>query len=353
MSAQRYSADSLAAYAQQLLQATGLPPDRAETVAATLLEGDLLGHTTHGLALLPHYLHALEQGEMTPTGEPEIISDAGPALTWNGRYLPGPWLVHRAIDLAMERLRQWPVVTVVIQRSHHIGCLAAYPERVTQAGYLLLLSCSDPGNATVAPYGSTEGLYSPNPLAAGLPTASAPIVFDISMSATANGGVMQALKAGRPLPHPWLLGPDGQPTADPQAFTADPPATILPLGGMDSGYKGFALGMLVEALTNGLSGYGRAARPDRWGASVFLQLLDPAAFGGATAFRQEMQDFADRSRASRPIAPDRPVRLPGDRAGDNRATYLRHGLLLEPHILPALQPLASKYGIRPPAAIGA
>lgn len=351
MTTERYAAELLCTFAQRLLAAAGLPAERAQTVADTLLAGDLLGHTTHGLALLPAYIAALERGEMTREGEPETIRDTGAALTWNGRYLPGPWLVQRAIDVAMERLQQQPVVTVVIQRSHHIGCLAAYPERATQAGYLMLLSCSDPGNATVAPYGSAQGLYSPNPLAAGLPTQSDPIVFDISMSATANGSIMQARQAGQPLPHPWLLQPDGQTTADPAAFLAEPPATILPLGGTDSGYKGFALGLLVEALTNGLSGYGRAARPDRWGASVFLQLLDPAAFGGREAFTAELQNTADRARAARPLAEDQPVRLPGDRGRARRENYRHHGVQLSPTIMPALEPLATRYKLPLPTPL--
>ena len=52
MSAPRYCADALLAYANQLLTAAGLAPTHAEAVARTLVDGDLLGHDTHGLALL-------------------------------------------------------------------------------------------------------------------------------------------------------------------------------------------------------------------------------------------------------------------------------------------------------------
>ena len=55
----RYSAPSLIAYARALLRGAGLEQEKAETVAAILVEGDLMGHTTHGLQLLDPYLTEL------------------------------------------------------------------------------------------------------------------------------------------------------------------------------------------------------------------------------------------------------------------------------------------------------
>ena len=137
--AQKFDAASLQRFGQSLLTACGLVEDRARDVAEVLLEGDLLGHTTHGFALLPAYLKELKEGMMEKTGEPNIIADHGSALTWDGRHLPGPWLVRQAIAAARERLAKHPVVTVSIRRSHHIGCLQAYLRPVTDARLLMLL----------------------------------------------------------------------------------------------------------------------------------------------------------------------------------------------------------------------
>ncbi len=120
------SADALRAYAAALLRGAGLAADRADTVAEVLVEGDLLGHDTHGLAQLPGYLNALTSGTMTAAGEPEIVADRPGAALWDGRRLPGPWLVVQALRLATARARQHGTCTVVIRRSHHIACLAAY-----------------------------------------------------------------------------------------------------------------------------------------------------------------------------------------------------------------------------------
>jgi LDH2 family malate/lactate/ureidoglycolate dehydrogenase len=63
-----------------------------------LLEGDLLGHTPHGLQLLAPYLRDIEAGRVCCEGEPIVIADHARALTWDGRFLPGPWLVLRAME---------------------------------------------------------------------------------------------------------------------------------------------------------------------------------------------------------------------------------------------------------------
>ncbi|CDS55284.1 Malate dehydrogenase [Polaromonas sp. CG9_12] len=90
--ADRYSMQALIHFAQELLQAAGMASVQAEAVARTLVEGDLLGHDTHGLALLAPYVKELENGAMAREGAPDVLSDRGASLMWDGRRLPGPWL---------------------------------------------------------------------------------------------------------------------------------------------------------------------------------------------------------------------------------------------------------------------
>jgi L-lactate dehydrogenase len=62
----------------------------------------------------------------------------------------------------------------------------------------------------------------------------------------------------------------------------------LLLGGLEYGHKGFGLALMVEALTQGLSGLGRKDTEKRWGGNVFLQVLNPDAFAGREAFLTQM-----------------------------------------------------------------
>lgn len=344
----RIPASSLLAFAQQLLQAAGLPADKAQAVAEVLVEGDLMGHTTHGLAQLPGYLRELESGSMRADGGPQVVADAPAALTWDGRRLPGPWLVLEAMKAASERARHQGTCTVVIRRSHHIASLASYHARAARDGFMLLLACSDPNNASVAPFGGLDPVFTPNPLSAGWPTSGLPVVVDISSSATTNGLTNRLHQEKARLPAPWLIDGQGRPSDDPAVLFQEPRGTILPLGGLDSGHKGYGLALLVEALTGGLAGHGRADPGEGWGATVFLQVIDPAAFAGADAFVRQTSEVARRSRASRPAQPGRPVRLPGERGLALAEEQREQGVALHPSILPALRAWAGKLDVSVP-----
>ncbi|MEY4940213.1 MAG: hypothetical protein RIQ93_1948, partial [Verrucomicrobiota bacterium] len=107
----RHTPLALRQFATALLQRSGVEADKARTVAEILVEGDLLGHDTHGLALLPAYLTEIEKGTMTKTGEPRIIADFPAAVTWDGLRLPGPWLTVSALELAAKRAKIYGTCT--------------------------------------------------------------------------------------------------------------------------------------------------------------------------------------------------------------------------------------------------
>jgi LDH2 family malate/lactate/ureidoglycolate dehydrogenase len=352
MSTPRYTAEALTDLATQLLIAAGLDGDKAGAVAAILVEGDLMGHDTHGLALLAPYLAELESGAMTRDGAPQVIQDLPAAVTWDGRRLPGPWLVLQAMALATERAKQYGTGTVVIRRSHHIACLAAYHRRATDQGLLMVLTCSDANSASVAPFGGLDPVFTPNPLSAGIPTPGDPILIDISTSATTNGLTNRLHKEGGRLPAPWVIDGHGQPSDDPAVLFKEPKGTILPLGGIDSGHKGYGLSLLVEALTGGLAGHGRADKREGWGATVFVQIIDPAAFSGDEAFRRQTGAVVEQCHASRPAQAGRAVRLPGEKGLAKARQQLEAGVELYPAILPSLEPWCKKLGVALPSPIG-
>jgi L-lactate dehydrogenase len=348
----RFDAITLEGFAEGLLRRAGLGEAAARDTAQVLVAADLMGHTTHGLQLLAAYLRDLDDGRMAREGHPEVVNDQPNAVTWDGRYLPGPWLVRRAMALAFERVARQGVVSVAIRRSHHIACLAAYLKDATDRGLVMLLTCSDPAVASVAPHGATAGRYTPNPIAFGFPTDGDPVLVDISASTTTNGMVARMNREGRGerFPGAWLVDAQGNASDDPHVMQADPPGAILPLGGVELGYKGFALGLLVEALTGGLAGQSRGDAEKRWGASVFLQVIDPAAFGGREAFARSTGWLAAACRKAPVKAGNPPVRLPGERALSSMRAQRRDGVALHPDIVPSLLPYAERWGLALPPA---
>jgi LDH2 family malate/lactate/ureidoglycolate dehydrogenase len=345
----KYPADALAAFATSLCERAGVRGDMASDVADVLVTGDLLGHTTHGLALLAPYLAEIEKGAMTKGGAPTVLNSRPAAQMWDGHRLPGPWLTLRALDAAQAMAATHGTGTVVIRRSHHIACLAAYLLRATERGRIAIVESSDPIVAAVVPHGGLTPIVTPNPVAAGLPTSGDPILIDVSTSITSMGFAKQEMNAGRRLPGPWLIDHAGNATDDPGALFTEPKGALLPLGGLDAGYKGFGLALLIEALTAGLAGLGRADPTEGWGGTVFVQVIDPEAFGGLEAFRRQMDHLVRSAHESKPRPGVERVRLPGE-AGLRRMREQRErGVALYPTIMPALAPWAERLGTPLPA----
>jgi len=345
----RYDAQALAGFASSLLQRAGLDAEKSAAVAEILVEGDLLGHTTHGLQLLAPYLGELESGGMAKAGSPHVLADFPAAVTWDGRRLPGPWLTLQAIALAVERAKINGTCTVVIRRSHHIACLAAYLKRVTDQNLMVILACSDPRRGDVAPHGGRRALYTPNPIAAAWPTGGDPVVLDVSLSIATNGLINRLRAEGRKLPGPWVIDHEGNPSDDPAVIFTQPPGALLPLGGLDHGHKGYALGLLAEVLTGGLAGHGRADPPEGWAANVYLQVLNPALYGGAEDFLRQTSWLSAACHDTPPRPGFDRVRLPGEGGLRRREAHLKNGVELYPSIMPALAPWAEKFAVPVPA----
>ena len=340
-----YPFHALVGFAERLLGAAGLDGDKPSIISEMLVCADAMGHTTHGLAQLPGYLREIETGGMAATGEPDIMGDRPSAVLWDGRRLSGVWLTAKAVALAVDRARTTGLCAVTIRRSHHIACLATFLPAATERGLMVIFASSDPAAADVAPFGGKRPVYSPNPVAVGIPTGGDPILVDVSASITTNGMSGRLRGEGRRFPGLWAVDAEGRPSDDPAILVAEPRGSLLPVGGFDHGHKGYGLALAVEALTQGLSGYGRADRETRWGASVFVQVLDPEAFGGLTSFTRQTDWLVAACRNTPPVNPQRPVRLPGASATSGFRAAKEHGVRLHEGIMAGLLPWAEKLDV--------
>ncbi|MBY6190612.1 Ldh family oxidoreductase [Microbulbifer agarilyticus] len=347
----RYNAQALKKFASTLFASTGIASDRADIMAEVFLEADLMGFTTHGLNRVASNLHWLQSGASRLAGEPHVLLDRGNCLNWDAEFLPGPWVVSQAVDEALARVKQYGVVSIVIRRSQHIACLAAYLPKILERNCVGLLTCSTPAERTVAPQGSKTPLFSANPIAFGAPAGDYPLLFDISMSATAGGYVARAEREGKKLPHAYLKDSAGNPSDDPAAFANG--GSILPVGGMDHGYKGAALSAMLEVLSMGLGGYGRAdeVAQDDEANSVFIQVIDPQAFGDSQHFLRQTSALT-ALWSSCEADGNGEIRVPGKRAWGLRREQLQLGVSLYPLIEQDLKVLAQTYDITFPSPAG-
>ncbi|MCO6384632.1 Ldh family oxidoreductase [Oceanicola sp. 502str15] len=344
-----YKRDDLLAFALALLTRAGLPEDKAAVVAELLVKTDEMGVTTHGVSLIPYYLPELTGGTMTTEGTHEVVQDRKVTMVWDGNYLPGHWLMQQALDTCMTRAAEFGMAALSMRRAHHIGCLSTLTRIVAEQGFVCYIATSDPSGNWVAPFGGTEPLLTPNPWAVGYPTDGHPVLIDTCASITTVSKVRELVNTGVEFAHPWMLTAEGQPSTDPTVVNTQPKGSIMPVGGADHGHKGFAMAVMVEMLTQGLSGHGRAENVTRWGGNVFLQVIDPEAFGGREGFVREVSHLGDLCRANRPIDPGRPVRMPGDRANEALAASRAGEVRLPAEVATRLATCAADFNVPMPA----
>ena len=347
----RYPRAALESFATALLLNAGMGDDKASTTGSLLVEADAMGHTTHGLQLLPGYIQALSKGEIAKDGEPSILSDKPAAACWDGGYLPGLWLTSKAVDAACAKALSCGVGTIAVRRSGHIGCLAVFLQQAIDRKLMILLASSDPGCAYVAPFGGRDALMTPNPLGVGIPTDDTSILVDVSMSTTTVGLARRCAQLGEQFEEEWFIDSDGRPTNDPSVVGGPGSGSILPIGGLSHGHKGFGLSLMVEALTQGLTGQGRADTPDHEGASVYVQALDPEAFGGYPEFVRQTSWLAHACRTNTPRDNGNPVRMPGDRAIELSREAEKLGVRMHSGILRSLLTTAAHAGVEVPREI--
>jgi LDH2 family malate/lactate/ureidoglycolate dehydrogenase len=350
----RYAAGDLRDFAERVLGAHGLAREHAVVTARHLVEADLLGYATHGVDLVPIYIDALEQGAMARAAEPTVLRDDGASIVWDGNLVSGQVLISRAVEEGLARLDDHGLVTVSVKRSHHTGCHATHLTAATDRSAIALITAGSTVGKRIAPFGATSPVFSPAPFAVGIPTGGEPILIDMTMASTANSVVRQHHQRAARLPHPWLITHDGHPTDDAGALYARPPGTILPLGGLDNGHKGFALILLIEALTVALGG-GVDRRDSDDGVesqTVFVWLIDPARFGGAEAFLGHMDAIAERCLAARPRPGGEIPRLPGRRSLQRRREGLARGVPLGADVVGRLVATGEAAGVTFPPALG-
>ena len=349
-----FAAADLLAFARSLFEASGVPADDAATVATGLIGANLCGHDSHGIIRVMQYLDALADGRLSAGVELLVVNESPAVLVADGQWGLGQVQAHRLLKLLFPRARAAGVAAGTLKHCGHIGRLGEYAETAGGEGFAFLATVNNHGYGRgVAPPGGTDSRIGTNPLCLGAPTATDPLVLDIGTSVVAEGKVRVAFNKKVPAPEGWLLDEQGQPTTDPGVLYREPRGSILPLGGTQSGYKGFGLGLLLDVFAGALSG-AQCSHPDvkpRSGNAVFFLVLDIDRFAGREHFLREVQALSESVRTC-PCAPGvKAITLPGDPERHERSRRQTAGIPLDDGTWGQLCALAQRLGVMLPTVI--
>lgn len=343
----RITAETLTAFALDLLAAVDVERSDAEAVVAHLVDANLCGHDSHGVVRLPWYVRQLGEGELVRGVSLKVLRESPATLVCDAQLGFGQVQMLRLAERLVEKSQSVGVACGTLRDSGHIGRLGAYAEWAAERGLAALLTVNDNGVfRVVAPPGGREPRISTNPISIGVPTPEGPLVYDASTSVVAQGKVLLRRLNDEPCPPGWLQDAEGRPTTDPHVLQANPPGSLLSLGG----YKGFGLAVMLDLLVGGLSG--GFCPPPQAGAlmcnTVLLVLWNPDHFGGREHLLEQAGLLIDSIRECPLAEGAEPIRLPGDSSRATRIERRRDGIPLAEGTWQALLKLAARQQVAPP-----
>lgn len=133
----------------------------------------------------------------------------------------------------------------------------------------------------------------------------------MSTSTVSEGKIREYFQREEKVPLGWLFDKDWNSVHDPKQFYANPKTAFLgPLGGIDFGYKGFALGLIVEIFAGIMTGGGYSqANPGDINNSAFFLTFSLELLGESVEiFQEKVTDLVDYINTS---SKDQDIRIPG------------------------------------------
>src|SRR5262245_41977425 len=336
---------SLRRFADARRRAIGAPPDVAAEVATHLVRANLSGHDAEGVGRLPEYAALVQAGELYPAARPVVVRETAVAVLFDGRYGFGQHAAAMALDWCLARARSTGLAMAAVRRAGDVGRLAEYAERAAEAGALAIVTAGSAGldaGETMLHGGRTRFLGA-NAWAFAAPGWRRWLAFEGSTSTVAASEVLLARAKNEPLPPDCLYDRFGRPSTDPDDLALG--GGLVPLGGVVAGHKGMGLAF-ASALFGGLAGDGGEA--DGIGG-VFLEVVDPAAFGDADGYRTRVEQTLAAAKSVRPVAGRSEVMLPGEPEARSRTERARTGGRLAETTWSDLAELAERLGIQVPA----
>lgn len=293
--------EALRTATRRAIAAGGYNEADTEIILEVILYAQLRGNNQNVIKLLGAGMPANPRA-----GEIKVVKDTKLSALIDGDWNQGMVVVSRATELAIEKAEAHGFGIVGTRRTNSpTGAIGYFARQLAEAG-LIGFVCSG-SMELMAMHGAYEPFFGTNPLAIGVPTAGAPIVFDMATAAIAWYGIHLANAEGQSIPEGVAYDSDGRITTDPAAALA---GAIKAFGG----YKGAALALIIEVLTRPLVGASRDSDGKKldWGNLVFA--IDPELLADDLAsFRAGVSDLLARVKGLKRLPGVDEILSPGER----------------------------------------
>ncbi|MBN2296528.1 MAG: Ldh family oxidoreductase [Pirellulales bacterium] len=343
----------LQAFCEKLFTKAGLRCSDAELVSNMLVESNLRGIDSHGVARLPHYLSRIVAGGINPRPQ-MILENLGPSTARiNGNRGLGQVVMNRATEESISLAQATGAGWVAVADSSHCGALAHYGLKIADAGMIGFVFTHV--DSMVLPFGSRKPFCGTNPIcitaprspsnaAGGTNKTDGALCLDMATSKVPWNTVANAEIEQVPIESGWGVDANGEDTTDAAVVES-----LYPVGS----YKGSGLGLMIDVLCAMLSGspfgpdipkmYGDLKQPRKLGGLVGA--IDISRFVPLEQFHERVAELIERWGALPPLEPGGRVLFPGEPELITRQKRLRDGIPLGLRTLEEFKALAETYGL--------
>jgi uncharacterized oxidoreductase len=290
----------------EMVKASVVSDDEAETIVDVLVTGSLLGIDSHGVNALPSFIHKKAKTDMKILKELPAIT----ILDANGAW--GPYSAKKAMEKAIEKAKTQGIAACSVVNGEWITNLSYFSMLAVKNDMIGLVFARE--GPVCVPWGGKEPVTGTNPMSIGIPAGNRyPIVVDFATTIVAQGHVKKFLIEGKPLPEGWLINRQGHPikgydlTLEGLNEFWKTGGALLPFGT----YKGYGINVAIDLICGALTLSGTGLRAK--GQGLLMIALDIRAFVTLEEFKEEVDQLIVEIKASPVMSGFQEILLPGER----------------------------------------
>lgn len=354
-----YAAEKVRKFTEKIFIALGCSIQDAKLSADVLINADLCGVDSHGVARLAGYVRLYDNGRLNPEPFIKIIHESPSTAVIDGDKGLGLVVAPFAMKIAIKKAKKAGSGWISVQNSNHFG-IAGYHASLALKEDMIGWAMTNSA-PLVVPTFSKEKLLGTNPIAVAIPAQSQPpFLADFATTAVAYGKMEILQRKGENAPFGWVQDKDGLPTINANAVKEG--GGLLPLGGdrEHGSHKGYGLGAIVDIFSGVLSGanfgpwvppfatagfHEVAAEQVGKGTGHFLGAMRIDGFRPKEDFKNDMDKWIMRFRNAKHLEGNQ-VQIPGDQERNFKAQRLISGLPLIDKVVENLEELGERFGVK-------
>ena len=311
----RVSYQRLRAFVAAAARSVGIPPTQAARLGVMLAGNDRRGVFSHGSRQIATYTRLIQDGDINPDPEIEIVRETPVSVLLDGDGGLGYFPAEQGTEWAIEQATATGMAAMATRNHGHFGAAGLYTRRAVEEDLLAFVTSGH--QLSLSPGDSIYSAAGGSPMSFCAPTAAEdPIVLDFgattnleyrdALAKLAPGLILRTIGLGT-IYQSWggvLAGLDIEEPRDYQTY--------------DGAYQG-SLGIFfrIDLFTE----------PDR--------------------FKREMDTYVRRTKELEPIE-GFTARLPGGPEADRERQYDEAGIPIAPDTQDSLGVMAAELGLEPP-----